>query len=847
MTKQLCNLWAGWILMMAAVYTVHGQVEVPFAPRLNNSYINIKGDYTFLSNGILNRYDSSNTANDPYNGSSNNNGFHRDYIDIDSDPTTFSSSSSTLSLPFCSRIYWAGLYWSANYQQEVLNNSIIPGLPANDSQRLDFTQIKFQMPGGGGYIDLQADNDPDPVGEEDAVIYDNVNFKDSPYVCFKNVTSLLQGLSDPSGEYFVGNVRATRGVSVGGAGGWTLVIIYENPTLNGKYLSVFDGYAGVSGSSQADISVSGFNSIPSGPVRARLGASAVEGDRGITGDAFRIETPTNPGFTSLSNAANPSNNFFNSNITIDGVDVSTRNIASTNTLGYDSDIFEISNPSNSVIANAETSATLRLYTQGDGYGAFLVTFGVEIIEPNIVLEKKVEDIGGTDITGQGVMLGQYLDYVLSFVNTGNDDATNYTIRDILPTNVTLDELNITLPTGVTYVYDALTREITFTVPDDLVEIGDPISEIRMRVRVAENCFDFVDACTDQIENLAYSTYEGAINDNQITDDPSVSDFDDCGFTTPGATNFLLDDLENCNYTRTVQLCGDDVLLDAGDNFDAYVWVRDTNGDGQIDAGDEVLNDGDPDADASTMLVDRTGTYIVNKQVADPCKDFNEIIIVELFGTTQTNPITTLINDTSNTVEGEVVVCPNDGEELPEIFLCGLNDTELIQINIPDADSIVWEQLDETSCAAATTDCANLNNTCTWNTVTTGSDFLAQDAGEYRLVINYQNGCFSRFYFNIFKNPLDPQFNSSDIVCATPGNITVTNMPADYEFQLLDASDDSILVAYQNSPSFTINNNGAYAVEMRQVGVSRWLYFSTGQHRYSYPGLPGRCNHQGHRL
>nr|WP_298996157.1 T9SS type B sorting domain-containing protein [uncultured Allomuricauda sp.] len=794
------------------------QVEVPFTPRLDNSFINIKGDYTFLSNSIINRVDGSNTANDPFNGNSNNNGFHRDYIDIDSDPTTFSSSSSTLTLPFCSRIYWAGLYWSANYQQEVLNNTQIPTLPQNDTQRLDFTQIKFRVPGSTTYMDLQADNNPDPVGEEDAIIYDNVNFKDSPYTCFKNVTNILQGLADPAGEYFVGNVRATRGRSVGGAGGWTLVIIYENPTLNGRYISVFDGYAGVSGSSSADINVSGFNTIPVGPVRARLGASVVEGDRSISGDAFRIQTPLNPGFTSLSNAGNPANNFFNSNITIDGADVTTRNISATNTLGFDSDIFEINNPANSIIANTETDATLRLFTQGDAFGAFLVTFGVEIIEPNIVLEKRVEDIGGNDITGLGVNLGQVLDYVLSFVNTGNDDATNYVIRDVLPTNVTLDEASLTLPTGVTYVYDEPNREITFTIPDNLVEEGDPISSIRMRVQVAQNCFDFVDACTDVIQNQAFSTYEGVINDNQISDDPSVSDFDDCGFTTPGATNFLLDDLNACNFSRTVELCGNSVTLDAGDNFDAYVWYRDENGNNSIDAGDTVLNDGDPDGDPSTLTVTDIGTYIVDKQVADPCKDFAEIIVVERVGATQTNPITTLINDTSNTVEGEIVICPNDGSELPEIFLCGLNDTELVQINIPDAVSIEWELLDESSCSAATSGCANTNNSCTWNVVETGSDFTASDAGQYRLVINYQNGCFSRFYFNIFKNPLDPQVNTRDIICSTNGNITVTNMPLDYEYRLIDQSTGNVIVGYNPSPSFDIATNGAYTVEMRQQGV-----------------------------
>ena len=141
---------------------------------------------------------------------------------------------------------------------------------------------------------------------------------------------------------------------------------------------------------------------------------------------------------------------------------------------------------------------------------------------------------------------------------------------------------------------------------NLIEEGDPLSEIRLRVRVAENCFDFVDACTDLIANQAFSTYEGVINNAQITDDPSVSDFDNCGFVTPGATNFLLDDLDSCDYSRTVQLCGDNVILDAGDNFDSYVWYKDENLDGLIDPGDTLLNDGDPDNDPSTLVVNETG-------------------------------------------------------------------------------------------------------------------------------------------------------------------------------------------------------------------------------------------------
>src|SRR5690606_496706 len=126
-------------------------------------------------------------------------------------------------------------------------------------------------------------------------------------------------------------------------------------------------------------------------------------------------------------------------------------------------MFTISNPNNSVIPNNETGAVLHASSTQDKYDIFFTSFDVEIIEPIINLKKTVEITGGIDITGQGVNLGQELDYVLQFQNVGNDHATNYTIKDILPVNVTLLETNISLPTGVTYTYDPATRTVLFTI------------------------------------------------------------------------------------------------------------------------------------------------------------------------------------------------------------------------------------------------------------------------------------------------------------------------------------------------------------------------------------------------
>ncbi|QWX83631.1 T9SS type B sorting domain-containing protein [Cellulophaga sp. HaHaR_3_176] len=820
------NLFLVLFIFFTGLFVGHSQLEVPFVPRLQdggNSYIKIKGDYTFVSNAITNRRDNNNSANVPYNGSGNNNSFHREYIDIDNDNTTFSSSSAGLTLPDCSKVYYAGLYWSANYEREVRNSWYRSTLP-NDNNRLDFTTVKLKVP-GGSYVDIVADNNPDAVGEEDDIIYDNVNFTDSPYVCYKNVTNQIQALADPTGEYTVANIRATRGNTTGGAGGWTLVIIYEDTNAPGRYISTFDGYAGVRGTTNVDINISGFNTIPNGNVKAKLGAGVVEGDRSISGDSFEIQTPLNPGFTRLSNTGNLESNFFNSNITIDGANVTDRNIASTNTLGYDADIFTLNNNNNNLIANSETSATLRLNTRGDAFGAFLVTFAVDIIEPKIILEKRVEDVAGNDITGQGVNLGQNLDYVLSFKNIGNDDATEYTIRDVLPANVTLNETSVEVPAGVTYVYDDATKTIIFTIPDNLVESEGPLESIRMGVRVAETCFDFVNACSDLIENIAYSKYRGIDNDYQITDDPSVTDFDDCGFVTPGATNFLLDDLSDCKILKTATLCGSDVLLDAGDNFDSYIWYKDVDEDGVINTSiDTVITDSDSDNDPSTFSATLPGSYIVDKIVADPCKGFQEVFTVELYGTTQTNPITDYFNEVNsdadpfNDIQGEILRCSIDGQFLTNIFLCGSSATETIQLNIADIDGIRWQKFSDT-CTNDDPSCPNKNNSC-YSDIASGNSFELSETGKYRLVLEYDNGCSSDFYFTAFKNELDTEPDFDHIYCDTDGFISVPSRPG-YAYQLFDVANSAVVVPFSanNGSSFDIATNGEYRIDIRQVDSS----------------------------
>src|SRR5690606_13512879 len=357
-------------------------------------------------------------------------------------------------------------------------------------------------------------------------------------------------------------------------------------------IATFDGYAGIKSGENLNIPVQGFKTLPKPfPVHANMGVMALEGDRGIPGDQLRIKADGKSQFEGLYNDVNAWNNFFNGSISLqtendNGQINPNRNPNSENTLGWDVDLFKINNPNNSIIPNDETGVTLRAMSTQDKYDIFFTSFDVEIIEPDIKLVKGVFDKSGNDIQGEQIELGQELQYTLTFDNIGNDDGTEFTIRDVLPLNV--DFVSVVMPPAsagdqpITYDYDYESNEIVFFIPDEYVikERGgdktvdiDEDYTIRINVKVQEDCDKLRDACSDIVKNLAYASYQGVLNDNQITDDPSVLGLTACLFEIPGATNFL-PALELCgSFERSIDLCGESVDLTAGSNYDRYQWFE----------------------------------------------------------------------------------------------------------------------------------------------------------------------------------------------------------------------------------------------------------------------------------
>ncbi|CAM3599026.1 T9SS type B sorting domain-containing protein [Flavobacterium chungbukense] len=175
--------------------------------------------------------------------------------------------------------------------------------------------------------------------------------------------------------------------------------------------------------------------------------------------------------------------------------------------------------------------------------------------------------------------------------------------------------------------------------------------------------------------------------------------------------------------------------------------------------------------------------------------------------------------------GQVSQCPNDGKLLPKLFLCGGNDSRLIDTKITDAQSIIWERfVSGGSCVTVSnSDCANETaaSTC-WNQVGTGKDYLANSAGQFRVRIIDATGTPYIFYFNVYQNTLIPTATTkSDIIrnsagtCQLNGKITVGGFAPGYEYSFTTTGSSG---SWQDSNVFTTSTPGNYTAYIRIKGV-----------------------------
>ncbi|MER5178472.1 DUF3344 domain-containing protein [Streptomyces sp. NPDC002896] len=237
------------------------------------------------------------------------------YTDVDDDPNTYNSSRAELALPAHSRVSYARLYWGGNLR-------VGEQKPPKDNGRVLFAEP------GGEYKEVLADT---PVAHRTAGGSD-------AFQASADVTPLVR--QSEAGRYTVAQINVAKGHSAVGAwGGWTLVVAYENEQQPLRNLAVWDGFEtlGAAGRTQS-VKLAGLD-IPAGAT-GRAGVVSYDGDRSVKGDALSVTTGRfRP--VSLSNSANPANNVMNSTITDFGRPVIKRQPDYVNTLGYDSDVFDL--------------------------------------------------------------------------------------------------------------------------------------------------------------------------------------------------------------------------------------------------------------------------------------------------------------------------------------------------------------------------------------------------------------------------------------------------------------------------------------------------------------------------
>lgn len=461
------------------------------------------------------------------------------------DATIFNSSSADLSLPSCSQVLFAGLYWGATQGTNGTNTSWI----VNEGS------VKLKVPGSSSYVNLtstQTDYHNGTVAP---------GLPHTGYQGFVDITSQINTTS-PNGTYTVANVCSPAGIN-NAAGGWTIVIAYSDPATITRNLSVFDGNIVMNGGDPAlHIPISGFLTPPSGPVSCELGAVVYDGDR-VSVDEYSFKQDSNPAVGSYTNLTPNStanlNDMWNSTISYKGAVVTTRNPAQNNTLGYDADIIDLPNTGNTILGNNQSSASIRFSSPSENYVLQVATTSISQYSPIFDLRKTA-----TDVNGGSLAPGDVIRYQLDYVNQGNDNSTNTTITDKIPSNTTYKPGSITID-GVAKTDAAGDDEAEYDLVNDRVvfrlgtgangssggEISPSASgQVRFEVYSAQSCIVF--ACAGSITNRARIGYGGKLSGFSLFDSSGIT-VSGCNSPNP-VTNTLSGTCSSRGDTLLVNIC-----------------------------------------------------------------------------------------------------------------------------------------------------------------------------------------------------------------------------------------------------------------------------------------------------
>jgi hypothetical protein len=571
-----------FILILFIVYSNNatGQATVikPFTQRAaaaTPTQLNyrIKGDFTMIGN--------TNLTLAAYSDTKNNNTESMIFVDIDSDASTFNSSSATLqlsnengALPNCSRILYAGLYWTGRSSGSQYTFNVTKG---GVTKTFDKRTVSIKGPGASTYTTITAAN-------SDIHYPANISTNSGIFVGYKEITDYVK--ANGVGNYTVADLAIIEATDngTGFTGGWGIVVIYENDLMKYRDVTLFDGHALVvsNGDQFGEIFVDGFKTVPSGPVKMKLGVMASEGDAGVTGDYLKIRNNTlintaNPGdavnYTSLSHSGNTTNNFFNSSIFTGG---NPRSPNLVNNTGVDLSMFEINNPLNSVLGNNQTSTTFRYGTVGELYAIFGLAMSVEtyIPEPEAFMGVTSIDGNTNPPLPYTVTPGKNITYTLNIKNKGTEAINSTVIRIPISNTINFEVGSITVTkaadvttTNLPY-FDTATSTIIWdmgTLPLH-TNTNDLLATLTFRVKATEDCAIIINnSCNSVISVSGTIAGIGSISGNAISK-AIFKGFDNstgCNTAITSPTTVALNSTGSSCFTN---IAGPDTILSCGGEF-----------------------------------------------------------------------------------------------------------------------------------------------------------------------------------------------------------------------------------------------------------------------------------------
>ncbi|ETT52803.1 DUF7507 domain-containing protein [Paenibacillus sp. FSL H7-689] len=336
------------------------------------------------------------------------------------------SSAAILTLPAGSTVLYAELIWGGSYINGTVNLSAAINNP-----------VTFVTPAGTSSVT------PDPL------TYNQFDLGGGAagYVRSANVTALVQ--NGGAGTYITGAVVGTIVItndSTANHAGWTLGVIYQNPNLPFRNMSLRAGGVLVQSTSPPVVTtLTGFATPLSGVLGGRILFSAQEGDANRTGDQA-LFGPSSATSVALSGPNNLAANFFASQINGD-----TGALNTTGTFGTRNQIngapgtniiggrqgWDITNVDVSArLINNQSSAVLTLTTSGDAYIVNANAIQVDINAPKITLAKAT--------VAAGAVAGDSILYSVTVTNAGTASAASVVLSDSLPAGLTFIPGSVTV-------------------------------------------------------------------------------------------------------------------------------------------------------------------------------------------------------------------------------------------------------------------------------------------------------------------------------------------------------------------------------------------------------------------